>query len=226
MTESFKQAFSRAYTQLLNAAKVLHKESAAFTGDEFKNLFIMRANLAMIEHRTPGTFTVDDDNREALNKLFYHAQKTKPELINPNIGIILTGPFGSGKSIMMSAYCKVLFDLGIVENKIEEIHAMALSELIKRDGILPWSRKPLLIQDMGMEESVLNVYGTKINPIGNLLAVRAEYGALTFGSTNKKWMSLTDHYSEYVGARAKEHVNFIPLTGASRRNNFVNLQAL
>ena len=83
-----------------------------------------------------------------------------------------------------------------------------------------------VIQDMGMEESVLNVYGTKINPIGNLLAVRAEYGALTFGSTNKKWVSLTDHYSEYVGARAKEHVNFIPLTGASRRNNFVNKQAL
>ena len=226
MTESFKQAFARANTQLRNAANALHKECPPFTGPEFKNLFIMRANLAMIEHRTPGIFKIDDDNREALYKLFYHAQKSKPELINPNIGIILTGPFGSGKSIMMAAYCKVLFDLGIVENRIEEVHAMALSELIKRDGVLPWSRKPLLIQDMGMEESVLNVYGTKINPIGNLLAVRAEYGALTFGSTNKKWVSLTDHYSEYVGERAKEHVNFIPLTGASRRNNFINKDAL
>lgn len=226
MTETFKDAFKRANWQLMKAMQQTEKKIQSFTGEEFKQLFIQRANLAMIEHGTPGTFEVDDNNREALNLLYYHATGTKPELINGNIGIILTGKFGSGKSIMMAAYCKVLFDLNIVEQRIEEIHAMALSEMIKNEGILPWAKKPLLIQDMGMEEAVLNVYGTKINPIGNLLAVRAEYGSLTFGSTNKKWKSLTEHYSEYVGARAKEMVNFIPLKGDSRRNNYIKKEAL
>ena len=64
---------------------------------------------------------------------------------------------------------------------------------------------------MGMEEPIVNHYGNKFNPIGNLMAVRAEYGALTFGSTNQKWSSLEDHYSAYVGTRAKEHINFIHL---------------
>ena len=157
--------------------------------------------------------------------MYYYAIRTREDLINPTIGIILTGKFGCGKSIMMSAFVKVLNDLVMPDEKIEEVHAIALSEMIKAEGILPWSKKPLLIQDMGMEEPVVNAYGNKFNPIGNLLAVRAEYGALTFGSTNKKWQSLNDHYSTYVGNRAKEHVNFIHLKGESRRNDFVNEKA-
>lgn len=226
MTELFKDAFKRANFQLMKAMQNTEKKVQSFSGEEFKELFIRRANLAMIEHGTPGAFKVDDNNREALNMLYYHATGRQPELVKSNIGIILTGKYGSGKSIMMSAYCKVLFDLKIVDQRIDEIHAIALSEMIKNEGILPWAKKPLLIQDMGMEEAVLNVYGTKINPIGNLLAVRAEYGSLTFGSTNKKWNSLTEHYSEYVGARAKEMVNFIPLKGDSRRKNYVKKEAL
>lgn len=225
MLENITQALDRANQQRNKAIHKLHTFRTEFTGDEFKELFILRAELAMIEHRTPGKFVVDDINRETLNLMFYYAVRTHQELINPTIGVILTGRFGCGKSIMMSAFCKVLNDLVLPGDKIEEVHAMALSEMIKAEGILPWAKKPLLIQDMGMEEPVINAYGNKFNPIGNLLAVRAEYGALTFGSTNKKWNSLSEHYSEYVGTRAKEHVNFIHLKGESRRKDFVQNNA-
>lgn len=225
MTEELKTVLDRAKQQTVKAARDIYNFRASFTGEDFKELFIHRAELAMIEHRTPGKFEIDDNNRDTLNLMFYYTVRTHPELINPNIGVILTGKFGCGKSIMMSAFCKVLNDLILTDEKIEEVHAIALSEMIKSDGILPWAKKPLLIQDMGMEEPVVNSYGNKFNPIGNLLAVRAEYGALTFGSTNKKWQSLNDHYSNYVGNRAKEHVNFIPLKGESRRKDFVNKEA-
>lgn len=221
MLEDIKTAFERAKNQREKAKRELYTFQVDFTGEEFRQLFIMRAELAMIEHRTPGEFFVDDKNRDTLSLLYYYATRSHAELINPTIGIILTGRFGCGKSILMSAFCKVLNDLKFTEQKIEEVHAIALSEMIKNDGVLPWAKKPLLIQDMGMEEPTINVYGTKMNTIGNLIAVRAEYGALTFGTTNKKWTSLNDHYSEYVGTRAKEHVNFVHLKGESRRKDFV-----
>jgi len=220
MLEDIKQAIQAANLQRNKAAHKIATFRSDFTGDDFKELFILRAELAMIEHRTPGTFIIDDFNRETLNLMYYYAIRIHTELINPTIGVILTGKFGCGKSIMMSAFCKVLSDLVLTDTKIEEVHAIALSEMIKADGILPWSKKPLLIQDMGMEEPIVNHYGTKFNPIGNLMAVRAEYGALTFGSTNQKWQSIEDHYSAYVSTRTKEHVNFIHLKGESRRNDF------
>ena len=210
MLEDIKQAITTANLQRNKAAHKLATFRADFTGDEFKELFILRAELAMIEHRTPGTFTIDDFNRETLNLMFYYAIRTHTELINPTIGVILTGKFGCGKSIMMSAFCKVLNDLVLIDSKIEEIHAIALSEMIKAEGILPWAKKPLLIQDMGMEEPIVNHYGNKFNPI----------------STNQKWSSLEDHYSAYVGTRAKEHVNFIHLKGESRRADFRDPKAI
>ena len=226
MLEDIKQAINTAKNQRNAAARKMASFRSDFTGEEFKQLFIHRAELAMIEHRTPGTFVVDDFNRPTLNLMFYYAIRTHTDLINPTIGVILTGKYGCGKSIMMSAFCKVLNDLVLTDTKIEEVHSIALSEMIKAEGILPWAKKPLLIQDMGMEEPIVNHYGNKFNPIGNLMAVRAEYGALTFGSTNQKWSSLEDHYSAYVGTRAKEHVNFIHLKGESRRADFRDPKAI
>ena len=59
MLEEVKQAMDRAQQQARNAAKKLYAFQNNFTGEEFKQLFILRAELAMMEHRTPGQFVVD-----------------------------------------------------------------------------------------------------------------------------------------------------------------------
>lgn len=219
-----KNALERAEREreraILKEMKIEHE----FTAEEFKTLFISRAELAMIEHRTPGRFKIDDDNRDMLNLMFYYCNKSRRDLINPNIGMVLAGKYGCGKSIMMSAFCKVLTDLVLPPTeKVEEIHAMALAEMIKKNGVMPYARKPLLIQDLGKEENIQNNYGTKMNPIGNLLAIRAEYGSLTFATTNYVWKSLDEHYSEYITTRMREHVTFLVLPGESRRKDFSKL---
>lgn len=219
--EIIEKAIELAKKQQLRAIDNLMRLQAEFSYDEFKTLFKVRAELAMIEHRTPGRFAIDKDN-EGVLQLMYHYLIRKNESINPNIGMILTGKYGCGKSITISAFCKVFSDL-YPDQEVEEIHAIALSEAIKLNGVMPFARKNLLIQDLGKEENIINAYGTKMNPIGNLLAIRAEYGALTFGSTNMKWSSLDNHYTDYITNRMKEHVTFLLLPGDSRRKDFTRI---
>lgn len=222
--EIIELALQRAERERNNALAKMTRIENEFTGEEFKQLFIKRAEMAMIEHRTPGKFIIDESNKGILNLMFYYATRTNVDMINPTIGIVLAGKYGCGKSIMMSAFCKVLTDLVLPPTeKVEEIHAMALAEMIKKNGVMPYARKPLLIQDLGKEENIHNNYGTKMNPIGNLLAIRAEYGSLTFATTNYVWKSLDDHYTEYITTRMREHVTFLVLPGESRRKDFSKL---
>lgn len=189
------------------------------TPELFKELFMIRAQEVMIEHRSPGEFIVDNFNREVINLLYFHAIRNE-EKINPYNGVILNGSYGCGKSVIIAAYCRVLNDLGIIREKIEEYHSVELAEHIRLNGIIPYARKPILIQDMGKEPNVVNAYGTVVNPISNLLAVRAEYGSLTFGSTNHKLSTLSELYKEYIGKRIVEHVNLIFLPGKDRRPDY------
>lgn len=189
--------------------------------EKFKHLFLIRANQTLVnDHKCLDPFQVDEDNRDVLNLLYYYVARTNPEIINSLIGIVLAGKHGCGKSVMMSAFCKVLFDLGFVKEKILEIHAIELAEEIRIKGVIPFARIPLLIQDMGWENNSANTWGTKINPISNLLAVRAEYGSLTYGSTNMDLKGIKDQYEEYISKRFDEHVNRIFLNGASRRPDY------
>lgn len=189
------------------------------TPELFKELFIIRAQEVMIEHKSPGDYIVDKENREVINLLYFHATRNE-EKINPYAGIILNGSYGCGKSVIIAAYCRVLNDIGIIGEKIEEFHAVELADHIRLNGIIPYARKPLLIQDIGKEPNIVNAYGTVVNPISNLLAVRAEYGSLTFGSTNHKLSSISELYKEYIGKRIVEHVNFIFLPGKDRRPDY------
>lgn len=189
--------------------------------EKFKHLFFIRANQVLVnDHRCLEPFQVDDDNRDVLNLLYYYVARTNPEKINSLIGIVLAGRYGCGKSVMMSALCRVLFDLGFVKERVLEIHAIELAEEIRLKGVIPFARVPLLIQDMGKENNSANTWGTKINPISNLLALRAEYGSLTFGSTNMDLEGIKEQYEEYISKRFDEHVNRIFLPGKSRRPDY------
>ncbi|HEY6913204.1 MAG TPA: hypothetical protein VI413_00895 [Paludibacter sp.] len=189
--------------------------------EKFKHLFFIRANQTLVtDHKSLEPFVVDEFNRDVLNLLYYYAARTNPDKINSLIGIVLAGAYGCGKSVMMSAFCKVLFDLQLVREKVLEIHAIELAEEIRLKGVIPFARIPLLIQDMGKENNLLNNWGTKINPISNLLALRAEYGSLTYGSTNMDLAGIKEQYEEYISKRFDEHVNRIFLPGKSRRPDY------
>ena len=188
--------------------------------DDFKALFTIRAQQAMLSRKNFQSFVIDDSNREVVNMLYRYI-KHIDKVLNPHIGIVLNGAYGCGKSVLIEAICMVLNDITFSErNKIQIVHAIELAETIKKTGVIPYCRIPLCIQDIGKETKDVNNFGTILNPISELLAVRAEYGSMTFGSTNMDIPSFHQAYKEYISKRISEHVNLVFLPGGDRRPNF------
>jgi len=215
-------------TELIQIAKAEHQKQLqrlantrkAVSIEDFKLLFTTRAQQAMADRKNFTKFIIDDSNRNVINLLYKYVTLQECEL-NTYIGIILNGKYGCGKSVLIETLCMVLNDLAWSEkNKIESVHAIELAEQIKKVGVIPYAHKPLLIQDLGKEKKELNDFGTKVNPISELLAIRAEYGALTFGSTNMGLASFKEAYKEFISKRITEHVNLVFLPGEDRRPDF------
>jgi len=215
-------------TELIQIAKAEHQKQLqrlantrkAVSIEDFKLLFTTRAQQAMADRKNFTKFIIDDSNRNVINLLYKYVTLQECEL-NTYIGIILNGKYGCGKSVLIETLCMVLNDLAWSEkNKIESVHAIELAEQIKKVGVIPYAHKPLLIQDLGKEKKELNNFGTIVNPISELLAIRAEYGALTFGSTNMTLKSFGEAYKEFISKRITEHVNLVFLPGEDRRPDF------
>lgn len=219
--EHINPIIEAARQQLSRQCNRVIKIRTEFSDEDFRELFVIRANQVMLEHKSLKCFEVDDDNREVLNLLYCYAVREKFDKINPLAGIVLTGAYGCGKSVMISAFCHVLNDLQFFgKETVTEIHAIELADMIRLKGVIPFTRIPLLIQDLGKENNVVNAFGTTVNPISNLLAIRAEYGAPTFGSTNMTMEMLEKQYCEFISKRFNEHVNRIFLPGKSRRQDY------
>ena len=217
VTDLIAIARAELQTQLSRMAK--SRKSVSI--EDFKTLFITRAQMAMADRKNFSPFVIDDSNREVINLLYKYITYQKSEL-NPFIGVIFNGTYGCGKSVLAETLCMVLNDLTWSEkNKIESVHAVELAEQIKKVGVIPYAHKPLLIQDLGKEKKEINNFGTIVNPISELLAIRAEYGAMTFGSTNMKIESFKDAYKEFISKRITEHVNLVFLPGTDRRPSFL-----
>lgn len=218
--KDIKESIQLAKNQYGKQQNDLIKMRQQASTEDFKTLFKIRAQQAMTTRKNFSTFVIDDCNKAVLNLMYRYIVKNNCP-INPFIGIILNGSYGCGKSVLIEAFCMVLNDLTEnTNNRIKVVHAIELAEDIKLNGITNYARIPLCIQDIGKEKKEVNHYGTVVNPIQELLAVRAEYGALTFGSTNMTIPMFAEAYKAYISKRIVEHVNIVYLPGASRRPDY------
>lgn len=210
-----------ALAQLERQMKQLQSPTQQMSVEDFESLFKIRARQTLLDHKSKSKFVVDEFNRPLVDLFYSYAMRTNQDKINSLAGIVLNGAYGCGKSVMISAFCRVLNDLKFFgKEEVTEIHAVELADQIRLNGIIPFSKKPLCIQDMGKEPNIVNAFGTVVNPLSNLLAIRAEYGALTYGSTNMTPEMLEEQYHEFIAKRFDEHVNRVFLAGTSRRPDY------
>ena len=186
--------------------------------EDFIELFKIRGYQTIIEHNKNELFIIDDNNKDVIDLMYQYVCYDNSK-INPQIGIFLNGKWGCGKSVLIETFCKILSDISNSE-PIPIIHAIELAELIRLNGVTPYLRKPMCIQDIGKEPVEVTNWGNKINPITNLLAIRAEYGELTFGSMNINFETFEKTYQEFIAKRIKDYVQFIFLKGESRRKDY------
>lgn len=222
---NFKQLIEKAKADLLNSEKQKKRKFSSITADELKELFMIRLNEQMKLRRKKEDFIIDDMNKQLINQLFYYIVGAS-KLFSGDFekGILVLGNLGSGKTIIMQAFCQVWDDL--FNTKMRTTSAKKYVEFVMNPdkfrsetfNILPtYNKLTLFIDDIGKESKKVNLYGTEFCPIADLFAERYDNGSLTFATGNYTLDSLKEQYGETVTDRMKEMFNIIILKGKSRR---------
>lgn len=201
------------------------------TPDEFSKCLIENA-LRNIRPRTQ-PFEIDEKNREVFEQLYYYLVKDSKFNGDLQKGIALTGPYGSGKTLLLKAFSSVLSEHAFVvipesrrrydgkTHKKAEHAWVGSREIMKTisNGMAEYfiyqTSGFLFIDDFGKEPLTVNDYGTKTRPMEEVIEYRYTRRLLTFATTNFKLGDLP--YSGHTSDRLRAMMNFIPLLGDSRR---------
>lgn len=200
---------------------------AMVTIDQFVNMITSAAGSVMRQRGTFSEFVCDDNNSEIITNLYYYFIGDQESCTwNVDKGIYMYGKIGCGKTLLMSAFLKVV--AGICRIITTTIHAKQIYERIQKKGIESMVMCPLFIDELGRESLEINEFGNKIRPIQDLFAMRYESGARTFCTSNfsteqlegKKVDGVLKGYGRYVRTRMEEMMNIVKLPGDNRRPSY------
>lgn len=191
--------------------------------DEFRTLFSQAATCVLRGKRELRPFEIDIVNEPIIRQLFFYASGDMSFSGDLHKGIMVQGRYGCGKTLIMESYA-YLHNLLItrLELRLPLLTFTSSTELvcqIKLQGIKPFSRRTLVIDEFGREPKTVLDFGNTIRPVAELLNARAESGATTHGTTNfsLETLSSDDFYGKMVGDRLRAMFNFIVLVGDSSR---------
>lgn len=200
---------------------------AQVTIDQFVNMITSAAGSVMRQRGTYSEFVCDDNNSEIITNLYYYFIGDQESCAwNVDKGIYMYGKIGCGKTLLMSAYLKVV--CGLCRIITTTIHAKQIYERIQKKGIESMVMCPLFIDELGRESLEINEFGNKIRPIQDLFAMRYESGARTFCTSNFSTEQLEGKvvdgvlkgYGRYVRTRMEEMMNIVKLPGDNRRPSY------
>jgi DNA replication protein DnaC len=186
--------------------------------EDFKKLFLALANRQIHKSNAFDEYCIDGSNKNVLNQLFYYtignAEKFNGDI---NKGIMLVGGFGTGKTTLIRVFGE-MFSMFFNKN-VTFISSQEVCEVVKGEefALNFYEKRPIIIDEIGRENKSILVYGTERLPISELLVLRYNSKALTFGTSNLGLEDLSLYYGSYIGERLLEMFNFIELTGSSRR---------
>lgn len=170
-------------------------------------------------------FEIDQYNKEIIDNLFYWLNDSNEGQYDPNKGIYMCGKIGCGKTILMKAFLSVLMKKS--NYYINFFQAPQLYTTFQRFGMDSLKLCPIFIDELGREQLEIYVNGARVRPIEDLVALRYEFGSMSFYTSNFKLETLSKGYDEngrkigygeYIGDRLREMNNIIIMPGDSRRS--------
>ena len=182
-------------------------------------------------------FIIDDRNRKTLDALYRwvweRAGRMMKGSLDPNKGILLCGPIGTGKSTLMKGLQKYESlvnryacafsrkDLGFSFVSAAEISLRYAEQGI--DGIIRYVQREcasgLCIDELGREPSDAKYFGTGLNVIQTVFQLRYEFRHeyCTYATTNLELDDIPSRYGIYIADRCKEMFNIVHVGGETRR---------
>ncbi len=179
--------------------------------ETFSRMFLASATNKI--HSTEDSYIIDDDNTDAINQLFYFlngSEKFNGDLIK---GILLIGAIGGGKTVLLESFIDIFNEIS--GKVVACINSKDIVDLQKRYGYDYLHKRPLLIDDIGKEQTIINTYGTVSKPMEDLMNDRYKTAGLTFGTSNLKLDDMP--YNKHTIDRMRQMFNVIILPGKSRR---------
>lgn len=190
----------------------------------FEQYLVYFAQMWMAKAGNPKGFVIDQWNERIIHNMYYWLTRNPQGEWSPDKGIYLCGSIGCGKTILMKGFLDTV--AAASHYYIPFLQAPLLFEKIQADGLRSMRMNPIFIDELGREQLEIYVNGVRIRPIEDLMAMRYEYGACTFFTSNFKIETLSQGYDEkgkkigygeYIGERFREMCNVVVYPGKSRR---------
>lgn len=180
----------------------------------------------------PG-FIVDERNRNILSEMYNYVW-CKSNLFDSSKGLLLWGPLGVGKSVLIKGLQRYLgkinrYRYGCNNDRLGFKFSSAIEIALLyaekgMNGIAQYTDREcmcnLAIDELGREPADSKHYGTGINVVQTILQLRYEVRRefVTHATTNlNPDTEFVGKYGDYIADRVKEMFNVIELKGSSRR---------
>jgi len=183
--------------------------------EQFRDLFVIIATGIIADRGIDKEFVINSQNHEILKQLYLYLTCNTNFQGELGKGILLAGKNGVGKTVIMLTFIEIVKKLCRIS--IRHYHAKVISPIVAKDGYGDLIQRPLFIDDIGKEQREIMIYGTRLQPIADLIAMRYDKGSITYATSNYNHDTLQEFYGITTTERFKEMFNIFVVEGESYR---------
>lgn len=221
--------------QVLNQSRLVefHIKGKEINWDENSTEYFWKKEFISSMKEIEPRFVIDDSNKRILSELYAYIWH-RSNVLDPSKGLLLWGPLGVGKSVLIKGIQRYLskinrYRYGCNNNSLgfKFTSAVEIALLYAEkgmNGLAQFTDREymcnLAIDELGREPTDSKHYGTGINVVQTILQLRYEVRRefITHVTTNlNPNTDFIDKYGEYIADRVKEMFNVVEIKGSSRR---------